>query len=125
MAKIIKQGKSAAQTAEADQKVKDTVAEMIKQIEQGGDKTIRELSEKFDKWSPASFRLSNGEIMDIIHSLPEQVITDIKFAQQQIRNFAEKQRASITDIEVETVPGVFLGHKNSPVNGAGCYIPGG
>jgi sulfopropanediol 3-dehydrogenase len=125
MAKIIKQGKSAAQTAEADQKVKDTVAEMIKQIEQGGDKTIRELSEKFDKWGPASFRLSHGEIMDIIHSLPEQVITDIKFAQQQIRNFAEKQRASITDIEVETVPGVFLGHKNIPVNSAGCYIPGG
>jgi sulfopropanediol 3-dehydrogenase len=83
------------------------------------------LSARFDKWSPSNFRLSEEQIENIIADLPQQVIDDIKFAQHQIRNFAQKQRESIKDIEVETLPGVFLGHKNIPVNSVGCYVPGG
>ncbi|MEO5998093.1 MAG: histidinol dehydrogenase, partial [Chitinophagaceae bacterium] len=98
---------------------------IIENIEQNGDAAVRDYSEKFDKWSPLSFRLTEAEIKQIISTVPAAVIEDIKFAQQQIRNFAQKQRESIKDIEVETLPGVFLGHKNIPVNSAGCYIPGG
>lgn len=125
MATFIKQGRTEVELAETDQKVKSIVSGIIRDIQQGGDATIKELSAKFDNWSPDSFRLSKDQIQDIVNSVPQQVIEDIKFAQQQIRNFAEKQRASIQDIEVETLPGVFLGHKNIPVNSAGCYIPGG
>lgn len=125
MATFLKQGKSEIELKEADSKIKETVSNIIKDIEARGDAAVRELSEKFDNWSPPSFRLSDTQIQDIVNSVPPQVIDDIKFAQQQIRFFAEKQRASITDIEVETRPGVFLGHKNIPVNSAGCYIPGG
>lgn len=125
MATFIKQGRTETELAATDEKVKSIVSGIIRDIQQGGDATIRELSKKFDNWSPQSFRLSQGQIREIMDSLPRQVIDDIKFAQQQIRNFAEKQRASIRDIEVETLPGVFLGHKNIPVNSAGCYIPGG
>ena len=84
-----------------------------------------ELSSKFDNWSPKSFKLSDDEIQEILNSLPEQVIQDIKFAQAQVRNFAQAQRNALQDIEVETLPGVFLGHKNLPVNRVGCYVPGG
>ena len=85
----------------------------------------RDLSEKFDKWSPASFRLSDAEIQAAVGRLPEQTIDDIKFAQTQIRKFAEIQKSVDSDVEEETFPGVFLGHKNIPVNSVGCYIPGG
>ena len=86
---------------------------------------MRELSEKFDKWSPASFRLSDGEIAELVANVSPQTIDDIKFAQAQIRNFAEIQRASLRDVEVETLPGVVLGHRHIPVGKVGCYVPGG
>ncbi|SDF89299.1 sulfopropanediol 3-dehydrogenase [Dyadobacter soli] len=125
MATIIKPGKSAAEQHEADEKVRAVVSEVIKDITLNGDAAVRKYSEKFDNWSPESFRLSDEEIRSIIATVPQQVIDDIAFAQQQIRFFAQKQRESIRDIEVETLPGVILGHKNIPVNSAGCYIPGG
>lgn len=125
MARFIKHGKTDTELKEADIKVKEIVSDIIKNIETDGDAAVRSLSEKFDKWSPEKFRLSKEEVAAIVASVPQQTIDDIKFAQQQIRNFATKQRASIQDIEVETLPGVILGHKNIPVNSAGCYIPGG
>ncbi|HEY0768857.1 MAG TPA: histidinol dehydrogenase [Sphingobacteriaceae bacterium] len=125
MARYLKRGKSETDLHAADEKVKETVSNLIKEIEVGKDAAVRAISERLDKWSPESFRLSESQIQDIISSVPAEVVNDIKFAQAQIRNFAQHQRASITDIEVETLPGVFLGHKNIPVNSAGCYIPGG
>jgi sulfopropanediol 3-dehydrogenase len=125
MARYLKEGKSKGDLQEADSKVKETVRLIIEDIDRNGDAAVRNYSEKFDKWSPGSFRLTPAEIDDIIAGVPEGVINDISFAQEQIRNFAMKQRESIQDIEVETMPGVFLGHKNIPVNSAGCYIPGG
>lgn len=125
MAQYLKVGKSESEQQQANSQVKETVAGIIAEIEKEGDIAVRRLSEKFDKWSPASFRLSQQQIKDIIATVPESVVDDIRFAQQQIRFFAEQQRASITDIEVETRPGVFLGHKNIPVSSVGCYVPGG
>jgi sulfopropanediol 3-dehydrogenase len=125
MVKILKQGVSSDRAQEGDAKVRATVENILKDIEQRGDAAVRELSERFDKWSPPSFRLSETQIEDLIASLPEQVITDIQFAQAQVRRFAEAQRAALLDIEIETLPGVKLGHKNIPVNSVGCYIPGG
>ncbi len=125
MATFLKQGKTEQEKLEADTKVQEAVSSIIKDVEERGDQAVRELSEKFDKWSPESFRLSEEEIENAIAGLPDQVIEDIKFAQEQIQNFAQHQRDSIQDIEVETRPGVFLGHKNIPVNRVGCYIPGG
>jgi sulfopropanediol 3-dehydrogenase len=123
--KVIKSGISEEAAADMGAKVKATVEGVLKDIETRGDAAVRELSEKFDKWSPDSFRLSDDEIQAAIARLPEQTISDIKFAQTQIRNFAEIQKASMHDVEEETLPGVFLGHKNIPVNSVGCYIPGG
>ena len=94
-------------------------------IKEGGDKAVRELSEKFDNYSPKSFKLSLSEINDLIDKVPARDLEDIKFAQEQIRNFAQAQRDSMQDIEVETMPGVILGHKNIPVQSVGCYVPGG
>ncbi|HAN61013.1 MAG TPA: histidinol dehydrogenase [Gammaproteobacteria bacterium] len=108
-----------------DAQVKATVETTLKDIETRGDAAIRELSEKFDNWSPESFRLSDDEIAACVARLPEQTIDDIKFAQTQIRKFAEIQKAALQDVEQETFPGVVLGHKNIPVNSAGCYVPGG
>jgi sulfopropanediol 3-dehydrogenase len=125
VARYLKHGKSKDQVQVDDQKVKETVAGIIADIEKNGDAAVRKYAERFDKWTPESFRLTKEHIAEIIASVPEQVIDDIKFAQQQIRNFARKQRETIKDIEVETLPGVILGHKNIPVNSAGCYIPGG
>lgn len=125
MAVYIKEGQSDQQKQEASSNVEQAVNGIIKDVEDRGDAAVRELSEKFDKWSPESFLLSSEDIQTIIGRLPEQVIEDIQFAQDQIKNFAEHQRSSIQDIEVETRPGVFLGHKNIPVNSVGCYIPGG
>jgi sulfopropanediol 3-dehydrogenase len=125
MAKILKEGKSDLEKMAADSKVREIVSGVIKDIEENGDAAVRKYSEKFDNWSPPSFKLSQEEIRQIVNSNPKQVLDDIKFAQTQIRNFAEKQRATIQDLEVETLPGVILGHRNIPVNSAGCYIPGG
>ncbi|MEY4539961.1 MAG: histidinol dehydrogenase, partial [Bacteroidota bacterium] len=121
----IKKGITYAESKEADLKVRALVEEMLENVAQNGDAAVREYSAKLDKWSPENFRVSAEQVQEIIASLPEQVITDIKFAQTQIRNFAQIQRDSIKDVEVETLPGVILGHKNIPVNSVGCYVPGG
>src|SRR5918998_4144511 len=125
MAEYLKRGLSRDESHAADAKVRETVAGILEDIDARGDAAVRELSERFDDWSPESFRLSEGEIQDLIDALPRQTIDDIEFAQAQIRNFAERQREAIRDIEVETLPGVTLGHKNIPVNSVGCYVPGG
>ncbi|WP_347942025.1 histidinol dehydrogenase [Peribacillus simplex] len=125
MATYLKQGKAQEEIAQNDAQVSDTVRQTILKIEQKGDAAVRELSEKFDKWSPESFRLTDEQIGEIISQVPDQTIEDIKFAQSNVKRFAEEQRKSMIDIEVETLPGVILGHKNIPVNSVGCYIPGG
>lgn len=125
MIQQIKKGITYAESKEADLKVRALVENMLEKVTQEGDTAVREFSANLDKWSPANFRLSDSEIKEIIAGLPQQVIDDITFAQTQIRNFAQIQRESIKDVEVETLPGVFLGHKNIPVNSVGCYIPGG
>ena len=125
MKKIIKKGITYAESKEADLKVRATVESMLNDVTERGDAAVRDLSAKLDKWSPASFRLSDVQIENIVSDLPQQVIDDIKFAQTQIRNFAQKQRDALRDIEVESLPGVILGHKNIPVNSVGCYVPGG
>jgi len=121
----IKKGKSVEQLAEADAKVQETVKNILSDIRDRKDNAVRELSQKFDNWNPDSFKLSDEQIADIIASLPQQTIDDIKFAQEQVRTFAQAQRETLQDIEVETLPGVILGHKNIPVNSVGCYVPGG
>ena len=125
MIRILKRGATEAEKTEADRKVRRTVEAILDDIAARGDTAVRELSAKFDKWEPASFRLSATEIHDLIATLPAQVIEDIKFAQTQIRRFAEAQKAALKDIEVETLPGIRLGHKNIPVSSVGCYVPGG
>jgi len=123
--KVIKSGISAEAAADMDAQVKATVETTLKDIETSGDAAVRELSEKFDNWSPASFRLSDDEIAACVARLPRQTIDDLKFAQTPIRKFAEIQKAALQDVEQETFPGVVLGHKNIPVNCVGCYVPGG
>lgn len=125
VAKYLKKGKSESDIQAADAKVSQAVKEIIQEVETNKDAAIRSLSEKFDNWSPQSYRLSAEEIDVAINSVPQETINDIKFAQEQIKSFAEKQLASLQDIEVETLPGVTLGHRNIPVNSVGCYIPGG
>src|ERR1044071_424003 len=104
MIRMIKKGITYAESKEADLKVRATVENMLKEVGEKGDAAIRELSGRLDKWSPESFKLSGEQVENIIAGLPQQVIEDIKFAQTQIRNFAQKQRESIKDIEVETLP---------------------
>ena len=125
MAQYLKTGLGQTEIKAADAKVRQVVEGILADVEARGDVAVRDLSERLDKWSPASFRLSTEQIEQIIASLPAQTIDDIKFAQAQVRNFAQAQRAAIQDIEVETLPGVTLGHKNIPVNSVGCYVPGG
>ncbi|AMX84755.1 histidinol dehydrogenase [Geobacillus subterraneus] len=125
MTMFLKQGKPQEEIAQHDAQVAETVRQIIKKIEFEGDAAVRELSLQFDNWSPLSFRLTEEQILDIISTVPKQTIEDIKFAQSNIRRFAEEQRKALKDIEVETLPGVILGHKNIPVNSVGCYIPGG
>lgn len=121
----LKRGKSDADRAQDDAKTRAVVEATLKDIETRGDAAVRELSEKFDNYSPASFRLSQQEIDELIGQLSDRELADIKFAQEQVRNFAQAQRDSMLDIEVETLPGVILGHKNIPVQSVGCYVPGG
>ena len=125
MIRYLKTGRSVAQTTEADRAVRQTVEGILADVAARGDAAVREISEKFDKWSPAAFRLSAADIQGLMATLPSQVIEDIKFAQAQVRRFAEAQRNSLKDIEVETLPGITLGHKNIPVASVGCYVPGG
>ena len=125
MIRYIKHGTSEEEKFEADRKVRQTVEAILDDVVRRGDVAVRELSVKFDKWEPKDFQLSPAEIQALIDSLPAQVIEDIKFAQTQIRRFAEVQRAALRDVEVETLPGVRLGHRNIPVASVGCYVPGG
>jgi sulfopropanediol 3-dehydrogenase len=125
MIRYLKSGMRPADAAIGDAKVRAVVEEMLAAIGARGDAAVREYSERLDKWSPPSFRLSRAEI-DACHAeLPAQAIADICFAQAQVRRFAEIQRAALQDVEVETLPGVILGHKNVPVSSVGCYVPGG
>jgi sulfopropanediol 3-dehydrogenase len=125
MIRYIKQGKPAAAKAALNEQIRQTVEQIIADIQTHGEAAVREYSEKFDKWNPPSLRLNQEQIQACIDSLPAQAIEDIKFAQAQIRRFAQVQLLSMRDVEVETLPGVVLGHKNIPVNSVGCYIPGG
>lgn len=121
----LKSGKPEAERAEDDAKVRAIVETTLADIAQRGDDAVRDLSAKFDNYNPPSFRLSQSEIEAAMSKVSTRDMDDIKYAQVQIRRFAEAQRASMTDIEVETVPGVILGHKNIPVQSVGCYVPGG
>jgi sulfopropanediol 3-dehydrogenase len=121
----LKRGKDQAERAEDDAKTRAVVEAMLKDIETRGDAAVRALSEKFDNYSPASFKLSQQEIDDLIAQLSDRELADIRFAQEQVRNFAQAQRDTMLDLEVETLPGVVLGHKNIPVQSVGCYVPGG
>ena len=123
--RYLKRGRSATDIAEDDGKVRASVEATLKDIETRGDAAVRELSAKFDNWRPDAFRLTGAQIEAAIKQLSAREIEDIKFAQTQIRRFAEIQRASMKDVEVETLPGVVLGHKHIPVDAVGCYIPGG
>ncbi|MDP4127516.1 MAG: histidinol dehydrogenase [Bacillota bacterium] len=125
MAKFLKVGKSKEEIAETEMNISQTVKSMIEEVKKNGDEAVREYSRKLDKWSPESFQLSKEQVERIIQSLPEETINDIKFAQAQVRRFAEVQKSAIREVEVETLPGVILGHKNIPVGSVGCYIPGG
>jgi sulfopropanediol 3-dehydrogenase len=125
MITILKHGATEAEKADYDRKTRQTVEAILEDIAARGDVAVRELSAKFDKWEPESFRLTDAQIQDLIGTLPAQTITDIKFAQTQIRTFAEAQKAALKDIEIETLPGIRLGHKNIPVSSVGCYVPGG
>jgi sulfopropanediol 3-dehydrogenase len=125
MAQYLKKGKSVEAKAEMGTQTRNTVEAIIKDIESRGDAAVREYSQKFDKWSPESFRLTQAQIDAAIASLAPQALADIKFAQAQIRRFAQIQKSSMHDVEIETLPGVVLGHRNIPVNSVGCYIPGG
>ena len=121
----LKTGKPETERAEDDAKVRGIVETTLKDIETRGDAAIRELSARFDKYEPESFRLSPSEIEAAMQQVSARDMEDIKFAQAQIRRFAEAQRASMADVEVETLPGVILGHRNIPVQSVGCYVPGG
>lgn len=123
--KYLKQGKTDAAKAIDDAQVSEIVKSTLKAIEARGDEAVREFSEKFDNYTPKSFKLSPAEIDSLVQKVSPQDLEDIKFAQEQVRNFAQAQRDSMQDIEVETMPGVILGHKNIPVQSVGCYVPAG
>lgn len=125
MITYVKKGKAESARAEDDAQVRQVVEATLKDIEARGDDALRELSKKFDNYEPKAFRLTASEIEALMQRVSERDIADIRFAQDQVRKFAEAQRASMLDIEVETLPGVHLGHRNIPVQSVGCYIPGG
>ncbi len=125
MIRHLKKGQDAATLAAADHQVRSTVETILLDIERRGDQAVREYSKRFDQWDPADFLLSPDQIQTAIARLSARELEDIRFAQAQIRRFAEIQRQSLRDVEVETRPGVVLGHKHIPVNNVGCYIPGG
>jgi len=125
MATWLKKGAAVEEKADADRKVRDIVEATLADIDSRGDEAIRELSIKFDNWDRESYRLTDQEIQQCVDSLSPQALKDIEFAQAQVKGFAQIQRESVQDVEVETLPGVILGHKNLPLNSAGCYVPGG
>ncbi len=125
MARYLKQGLGQAEVDEADAKVRAQVETILADIQTRGDVAVRALSEKFDGWSPENFRLSEREVEAAVSKVAKRDLDDIRFAQEQVRNFAQHQKDALRDVEVETMPGVVLGHKNIPVNSVGCYVPGG
>ncbi len=125
MARYLKRGMDASAIKATDAAVRQTVESILADVEARRDAAVRDLSRKFDNWSPASFRLTPAEIERAIAQVPRRDLDDIKFAQQQVRNFAQKQKETLHDLEVETLPGVVLGHRHIPVDSIGCYVPGG
>jgi sulfopropanediol 3-dehydrogenase len=125
VARFLKQGRNVDAIAADDAKVRATVEGILADIVARGDAAVHELSVKFDRWDREDFRLTDREIKDALSELTQRNIDDIKFAQEQVRNFAQLQKEALRDIEVETLPSVVLGQKNIPVNSIGCYVPGG
>jgi sulfopropanediol 3-dehydrogenase len=125
MKEIIKPGFDPEKAGEVDKSIQETVAAALEDIRKRGEEAVRELSLKLDKWNPQSFRLSQKQVEDCIASLSKETVSDIEFAQAQVRRFAEAQRACLRDLDIETEPGVHLGHRNIPVDTVGCYVPGG
>ena len=125
MPRFLKRGMDASAVEAADAKVRATVEAILSDVKTRGDAAIRDLSKKFDNWEPANFRLNEQDIERAISQVSKRDLEDIKFAQAQVRNFAQKQRETLQDLEVETLPGVILGHRHIPVNAVGCYVPGG
>ncbi|MFJ9176590.1 histidinol dehydrogenase [Streptomyces sp. NPDC102360] len=125
MPRHLKSPVPAAQVTAARADVADRVRAILDDIRERGDEAVRQYSEKFDNWSPESFRLSSEEIERIVAGVPQQVLDDIRFVQEQVRTFAQAQRDSMLDVEIETLPGVRLGHRHVPVSSAGAYVPGG
>jgi len=125
MARWLKRGMDASAIKAADAKVRETVEGILAQVEERKDAAIRDLSKQFDNWEPKDFRLTPAEIEKAISRVAKRDLDDIRFAQAQVRNFAQKQRDSMKDLEVETLPGIVLGHRHIPVNAIGCYVPGG
>ncbi|MBT8441107.1 MAG: histidinol dehydrogenase, partial [Gammaproteobacteria bacterium] len=125
MIRVMKNGIAADAAEEIDARVRETVENILSDIKQRGDEAVRELSQKFDGYAPAAFRLTEEQVRACVARVPRQTLDDIRFAQTQVRGFAEIQRAALKDVEQETLPGVVLGHKNIPVASVGCYVPGG
>jgi len=125
MARYLKRGMDASAIKAADAKVRETVEGILAEIEARGEEAVRELSQKLDNWAPQSFKLEPDEIERAISQVAKRDLDDIRFAQAQVRNFAQKQKDTLKDLEVETLPGVVLGHRHIPVNSIGCYVPGG
>src|SRR4029450_1812992 len=125
VARYLKRGMDASAIKAADAKVRETVERILAEVEARRDAAVRELSQRFDNWSPPSFKLTANEIERAISRVAKRDLDDIKFAQAQVRNFAQKQKETLHDLEVETLPGVVLGHRHIPVNSIGCYVPGG
>jgi sulfopropanediol 3-dehydrogenase len=123
--KFLKKSKPESERVEDDAKVRATVEDILQEIERHGDVAVRKLSQKFDGYVPENFQLNESEVLAAVQKVSTRDIEDIKFAQTQIRRFAEEQKGSMSNIEVETMPGVILGHKNIPVQSVGCYVPGG
>jgi len=123
--RTLKAGRSQEAKAEASAEVRSAVESILADVAERGDEAVGHYSESFDGWTPESFLLTESEIEACVASVPEQTVDDVRFAQEQIRGFALAQRAALADVEVETLPGVFLGHRNIPVESVGCYVPGG
>jgi sulfopropanediol 3-dehydrogenase len=123
--RIIKAGMNAEAIDASQSKVREIVFGILEDVRQNGGEAVHRLSEKFDRWNPEAFRLSSAQIEQIVSTVPERTMNDLRWAQAQVRRFAQIQKSTLRDVEIETIPGVVLGHKNIPVNSVGCYIPGG
>jgi sulfopropanediol 3-dehydrogenase len=125
MARWLKSSIAQTDKDDADAKVRGLVEGLLADIKARGDTAVRKMSIRFDRWDRADYRLTDKEIRACLSELSARNLDDIRFAQEQVRNFAQHQKEALRDIEVETLPGIVLGHKNLPVNSVGCYVPGG